>query len=104
METRDVTVVFGGRQDHHNSVWRLQPGDQARLVLGPQAHEWLEENFVYSDSIRVVARRLDNDEIRITLDAVAGFLVTPNNPLWRAPRSSQPLALARLTRRPSGVC
>ncbi len=71
METRDVTVVFGGRQDHHNSVWRLQPGDQARLVLGPQAHEWLEENFVYSDSIRVVARRLDNDEIRITLDAVA---------------------------------
>ncbi|MBP6015217.1 MAG: hypothetical protein KA586_00705 [Candidatus Promineofilum sp.] len=71
METRDVTVVFGGRQDRHNSVWRLQPGDQARLVLGPQAHEWLEENFGYSDSIRVVARRLDNDEIRITLDTAA---------------------------------
>ena len=71
MDTRDVTVVFGGRQDRHNSVWRLQPDDQARLVLGPQAHEWLEENFGHSDSIRVVARRLDNDEIRITLDAAA---------------------------------
>lgn len=69
METRDVTVVFGGRQDRHSSVWRLQPGDQARLVLGPQVHEWLEENFANSENIRVVARRLDNDEIRITLDA-----------------------------------
>lgn len=69
METRDVTVVFGGRQDRHSSVWRLQPDDQARLVLGPQVHEWLEENFANSENIRVVARRLDNDEIRITLDA-----------------------------------
>lgn len=69
METRDVTVVFGGRQDRHSSVWRLQPDDQARIVLGPQAHEWLEENFATSECIRVVARRLDNDEIRITLDA-----------------------------------
>ena len=69
METRDVTVVFGGRQDRHSSVWRLQPEDQARLVLGPQVHEWLEENFAGSESIRVAARRLDNNEIRITLDA-----------------------------------
>ena len=69
METRDVTVVFGGRQDRHSSVWRLQPGDQARIVLGPQVQEWLEENFTGIETIRVVARRLDNDEIRITLDA-----------------------------------
>jgi hypothetical protein len=68
-ETRDVTIVFGGRQDRHSSVWRLQPDDQARLVLGPQVHEWLEENFANSEAIRVAARRLDNDEIRITLDA-----------------------------------
>jgi hypothetical protein len=68
-ETRDVTVVFGGRQDRHSSVWRLQPDDQARIVLGPQVHEWLEENFGSSESIRVLARRLDNDEIRITLEA-----------------------------------
>ncbi|MBK7216646.1 MAG: hypothetical protein IPH95_06165 [Candidatus Promineofilum sp.] len=67
-ETRDVTVVFGGRQDRHSSVWRLQPDDQARLVLGPQVHEWLEETFATSESIRVLARRLDNDEIRITLE------------------------------------
>lgn len=71
METRDVTVVFGGRQDKQSSVWRLQPDDQARIVLGPQVHEWLEENFGSSDTVRVVARRLDNDEIRITLDAAA---------------------------------
>ncbi len=68
-ETRDVTVVFGGRQDRHSSVWRLQPDDQARFVLGALVHVWLEENFANSDSIRVAARRLDNDEIRITLDA-----------------------------------
>lgn len=68
-ETRDVTVVFGGRQDRHSSVWRLQPDDQARVVLGPQVHEWLEENFGNSEAIRVVARRLDNDEIRITLES-----------------------------------
>jgi hypothetical protein len=68
-ETRDVTVVFGSRQDRHCSVWRLQPDDQARLVLGQPVHEWLEENFANSEAIRVVARRLDNDEIRITLEA-----------------------------------
>ena len=68
-ETRDVTVVFGGRQDRHSSVWRLQPDDQARVVLGPQVHEWLEETFANTEAIRVVARRLDNDEIRITLEA-----------------------------------
>ncbi len=67
-ETRDVTVVFGGRQDKHSSVWRLQPDDQARIVLGQPVHEWLEENFAMSDAIRVLARRLDNDEIRITLE------------------------------------
>ncbi len=67
-ETRDVTVVFGTRQDRHSSVWRLQPDDQARLVLGQPVHEWLEENFATSDAIRVLARRLDNDEIRITLE------------------------------------
>ena len=70
-ETRDVTVVFGGRQDRHSSVWRLQPDDQARVVLGPQVQEWLEETFANSEVIRVVARRLDNDEIRITLEAAA---------------------------------
>lgn len=63
-----MTVVFGGRQDKHSSVWRLQPDDQARIVLGQQVHEWLEENFAMSDAIRVLARRLDNDEIRITLE------------------------------------
>lgn len=68
-ETREVTIVFEGRQDKNSSVWRLQPDEQARIVLGPQVHEWLEENFTNSEAIHVAARRLDNDEIRITLDA-----------------------------------
>jgi hypothetical protein len=70
-QTRDVTVVFDGRQDKHSSVWRLQPDDQARLVLGPQVHDWIEENFSSSDQIQVTARKLDNNEIRITLESVA---------------------------------
>ena len=70
-QTRDVTIVFGGRQDKHSSVWRLQPDDQARLVLGPQVHDWIEENFASSDQIQVTARKLDNNEIRITLEPVA---------------------------------
>lgn len=67
-ETRAVTIVFGGRQDRNCSVWRLTPDDQARIVLGQQVHEWLEENFGASDSIRVTARKLDDNEIRITLE------------------------------------
>lgn len=67
-ETRAVTVVFGGRQDRNCSVWRLTPDDQARLVLGPQVHDWLEENFSASDSIRVTARKIDDNEIRVTLE------------------------------------
>jgi hypothetical protein len=70
-QTRDVTVVFDGRQDKHSSVWRLQPDDQARLVLGPQVHDWIEENFSSSDQIQVTARKLDNNEIRVTLEPVA---------------------------------
>lgn len=68
-ETRGVTVVFGGRQDRNCSVWRLQPDDQARLVLGPQVHDWLEENFGASESIRVTARKIDANEIRVTLES-----------------------------------
>jgi hypothetical protein len=69
-ETRGVTVVFGGRQDKSSSVWRLQPDDQARLMLGPQVHDWLEEHFEANDKIRVTARKIDEDEIRVSLDPV----------------------------------
>jgi hypothetical protein len=69
-ETRGVTVVFGGRQDKSSSVWRLQPDDQARLMLGPQVHDWLEEHFEANDQIRVTARKIDDDEIRVSLEPV----------------------------------
>lgn len=67
-ETRPITIVFEGRQDKNCSVWRLQPEEQARIILGPQSHEWLEGNFANSEAIHVSARRV-GDEIRITLDS-----------------------------------
>jgi hypothetical protein len=69
-ETRGVTVVFGGRQDKSSSVWRLQPDDQARLMLGSQVHDWLEEHFEANDQIRITARKIDEDEIRVSLESV----------------------------------
>lgn len=69
-ETRNVTVVFGGRQDKSSSVWRLQPDDQARLILGSQVHDWVEEHFEPNDQIRITARKIDDDEIRVSLDSV----------------------------------
>lgn len=67
-ETRNVTVVFEGRQDKKSTVWRLQPDDQARLMLGNQAHEWLEENFSSNDRIVITARKMGDGEIRVTLE------------------------------------
>ena len=62
-------------------------------MLGPQAHEWLEENFGHSDSIRIVARRLDNDEIASPLTGRLSLPATPDNPQYGAPRSLQLSAL-----------
>ncbi len=68
-ETRAVTVVFDGRQDKKSTVWRLQPDDQARIMLGNQAHEWLEENFSSNDRVMVTARKMGDGEVRVTLEA-----------------------------------
>ena len=71
-ETRPVTVYYDGIYDRKSTVWRLQPNDQARLVLSPPVHEWLEDNFSSSDKIRLTARKLANDELQISLTAVEG--------------------------------
>jgi hypothetical protein len=69
-ETRPVTVYYDGRYDRKSAVWRLVPDDQARLVLSPAVHEWLEDNFVPEDNISVTAKKLDEQEIQIDLDHI----------------------------------
>ncbi len=69
-ETRKVTVYYEGVYDKKCAVWRLVPNDRARLVLSPVVHQWLEDNFETSDQIQVVARKLDGDEIQISLKPV----------------------------------
>jgi hypothetical protein len=69
-ETRPVTVLYGNHKDEKCAVWRLLPDDQARLVLSPAAHDWLEEHFEPGDSIRVQAIKSSDDKITVTLGGV----------------------------------
>jgi hypothetical protein len=69
-ETRPVTVLYGEHKDEKCSVWRLVPDDQARVVLSPTGHDWLEEHFEAGDSIKVQAIKNSEDEITLTLGGV----------------------------------
>lgn len=69
-ETRPVTIYYNGIYDKNSSVWRLVPSDQARVVLSPAVHHWLEEQFEADDRIQVIARKLDEDDIQISLKLV----------------------------------
>jgi len=69
-ETRKVTVYYEGLYDKKSAVWRLQPSEIARLVLGPASHEWLEDAFVPNDKIELHITRLEDDEIQIALKPV----------------------------------
>ena len=71
-ETREVTVYCGGRHDKKAVVWRLQPDNVARIVLGDESHRWLEDNFDPDSRIQVHAVRLEGDEIQIRLQAPEG--------------------------------
>jgi hypothetical protein len=66
--TRKVTVHYGGKTDKESTVWRLQPHDQARLVLSSLVRDWLDTNFVANDSIELRAQKIDAD-IQISLAA-----------------------------------
>jgi hypothetical protein len=66
--TRKVTVLYGGKTDKESSVWRLQPHDQARLVLSSLVRDWLDTNFGSNDDIELRAQKID-DEIQISLAA-----------------------------------
>jgi hypothetical protein len=69
-ETRSVTVYYEGIYDKDSAVWRMVPNDRARLVLSLPVHIWLEDNFSSADEIQVLARKLDSNEIQISLKAV----------------------------------
>ncbi|HEX6386156.1 MAG TPA: hypothetical protein VF177_15910 [Anaerolineae bacterium] len=69
-ETRPVTVYYDGVYDKDSAVWRLLPNDQARLVLSPSVHHWLEDHFEPNDRIQVTAKKLDDQEIQVSLKAV----------------------------------
>jgi hypothetical protein len=66
-ETRAVIVKYDDQVNKKSAVWRLVPNDQARVVLAPPVQEWLEENFSPSDRIQVIALKLGDDDIQITL-------------------------------------
>ena len=66
-ETRPVTVYYEGIYDKKCNVWRLLPNDQARLMLSPAVHEWLEDYFQAGDKIEVVARKMNGNEIQMSL-------------------------------------
>lgn len=66
-ETRPVTVYYEGIYNKECAVWRLLPLDQARIILSPAVHEWLEDNFQAGEQIEVIARKLNGNEIQISL-------------------------------------
>lgn len=69
-ETRPVTIYYNGIYDKNSTVWRLVPNDQARVVLSPAVHRWLEETFEANEKIQVTARILDEEDIQISLKPV----------------------------------
>lgn len=69
-ETRLVTVYYEGLYDKNCAIWRLQPDNQARLVLSPTVHAWLEENAQPDDRVQLVARKLTETEIQVSLKLV----------------------------------
>jgi len=66
-ETRSVTLYYEGVYDKECVIWRIQSTDMVRLVLSPTVHRWFEENFVQGDHVQLAVKRLDNDEIQITV-------------------------------------
>lgn len=67
METRPITIQYGEDQDKNGSVWRLQPDDIARIVLGDSAHGWFEKTFQPNSKISITATRLPDNEIQVVL-------------------------------------
>jgi hypothetical protein len=65
--SRPVTIYFDGRYDKEATVWRLQPDNQARLVLGHTTHNWLEKTFQPEEQIEIKAFKSTEGDIQIRL-------------------------------------
>lgn len=66
-ETRPVTVYYEGVYDKNCTVWHIQSNGDSRLVLSPSVHHWFKNNFEEGDQIHLAAKRIDNDEIQVSL-------------------------------------
>ena len=69
-ETRSAIVKYDDQSDENCTVWRLVPSDQARIVLSPPVHDWLEENAQANDQVQITAIKTDKQNIEITLAVV----------------------------------
>ncbi len=67
-ETRPVILQYGDQTDYKCSVWRLVQNDQARIVLSPAVHQWLEDNFEQEELIKITASKADEGKINIILE------------------------------------
>jgi hypothetical protein len=70
-ESRPVIVIADDVRDEASAVWRLQPDDLARLVLGPKAHRWLTDRFTAGDYVQIEATRISPSEINIVLEPIS---------------------------------
>lgn len=70
-ETRPVTVYYDGIYDKGCAVWRMLPNDQARLVLSPPVHKWLEDNFAPDEFLQLTATKIGSNEIQISLKSIS---------------------------------
>jgi hypothetical protein len=69
-ETRPVILQYSDQTDYKCSVWRLVQNDQARIVLSPPVHQWLEDNFEQEDLIKITASKIGEGKINIVLEIV----------------------------------
>ena len=68
--SREVTLAYEGNRDKGGAIWRLVPTDQARVILSPKAHDWVDDNFAANDRVLVTASKLEGDEIEVKLEMV----------------------------------
>jgi hypothetical protein len=67
INTRPVTLYYSGKYDKTTTVWRLQPEETARIVLGEAVQGWFAKTFDGRTHVKITATKLPKDEIQINL-------------------------------------
>ena len=70
LNSRPVTLYYAGKYDKETTVWRLQPEEIARIVLGEKVQGWFAKTFDGRTQVKVTATKLPQDEIQINLSQV----------------------------------